>query len=736
MSSALRQAEVIGLLSRSDSRGVLDGAAREPLVPELIAIERFERVNRLLLTPEGSAPMRLLARVPFDVPQEAWPSLVVERASVQREYAPLADYSACVANGRDKWLLGSAFAPPLEVADDPTAVFALRLQGGAVLALPPLAATIFRGEEAIGRVATKRPWPYVVRRFPPLLVATCQAFLLSGVVSAGALADGATPPLPGQGAAPVPALVQVACKQPKHHAPRSGKRKHKKGCASSTTQTRRAAKPARRARQDGKAFHVAAHRAALQTPSDSTTAPTGPTGPTGPIGPTGPTGPTGPAGEQPPPNQTGGLGSGPQGSGPGTTPPAVNPPDGSGGTGQQTPPGADVGQAGTPTRVGVPALTAPGGAALTPAVGKKNDAHPVVGRHRHHHAAQPHKPAHRGRHAAPTVPSAAPPGAAGTLAPLGTPLDLSGLLPNPSWLTSGTTGVALVANRPPSFLIPIYKHAGHSYGIPWRVLAAINALETNYGHNLNVSSAGAMGWMQFMPGTWRQWAVDANGDGSKNPYDPVDAIFAAARYLHVSAYRGRYQGRARWSLRHAIYAYNHAHWYVEAVLLGTQLLGGGGRAAAARVNKDLSLPLDPWYMNALGRTDDGVDIETAPDGALVYSMTTGVVSAVASNPAGFGPNYPVVKTTKGPLKGRDIYYGHVAKSLVKPGQEVRAGQPVAIIGAAGDAASLGHGHIEIGFSDLGGDPLSHHGASAWTTAGQFMRTVLVSVSTSLGIHNS
>jgi murein DD-endopeptidase MepM/ murein hydrolase activator NlpD len=239
-----------------------------------------------------------------------------------------------------------------------------------------------------------------------------------------------------------------------------------------------------------------------------------------------------------------------------------------------------------------------------------------------------------------------------------------------------------------------------------------------------------------MPETWRQWAVDANGDGSKSPYDPADAIYTAARYLHVSAYRGRYKGRARWSLRHAIYAYNHAHWYVEAVLLGTQLLGGGGHATAARVQKNLSLPLDPWYMNALGRTDDGVDIETAPEGALVYSMTTGVVSAVASNPSGFGPNYPVVKTTTGPLKDHCIYYGHVAKALVKPGETVSAGQPIAIIGATGDAASLGHGHIEVGFSDAGGNPLSHHGAVAWTNAGQFMRTVMVSVSSRFGIHNS
>ena len=37
-----------------------------------------------------------------------------------------------------------------------------------------------------------------------------------------------------------------------------------------------------------------------------------------------------------------------------------------------------------------------------------------------------------------------------------------------------------------------------------------------------------------MPATWKQYGVDANGDGVKDPYNPVDAIFAAARYLKAA----------------------------------------------------------------------------------------------------------------------------------------------------------------------------------------------------------
>ncbi len=76
-------------------------------------------------------------------------------------------------------------------------------------------------------------------------------------------------------------------------------------------------------------------------------------------------------------------------------------------------------------------------------------------------------------------------------------------------------------------LVTIYRNAGFEYGIDWRVLAAINRVETNLGRNTHTSSAGAVGWMQFLPSTWRRWGVDASGDGIADPYDPQDAIFSA-----------------------------------------------------------------------------------------------------------------------------------------------------------------------------------------------------------------
>ena len=88
--------------------------------------------------------------------------------------------------------------------------------------------------------------------------------------------------------------------------------------------------------------------------------------------------------------------------------------------------------------------------------------------------------------------------------------------------------------QPPRFLIPIYMEAARRYGVPWQVLAAINSVETDYGRNLNTSSAGAIGWMQFEPSTWKEWGVAVDGHNVANPYDPRDAIFSAARYLQAA----------------------------------------------------------------------------------------------------------------------------------------------------------------------------------------------------------
>jgi murein DD-endopeptidase MepM/ murein hydrolase activator NlpD len=123
-------------------------------------------------------------------------------------------------------------------------------------------------------------------------------------------------------------------------------------------------------------------------------------------------------------------------------------------------------------------------------------------------------------------------------------------------------------------LLPIWKAAGAAYSVPWTVLAAINKIESNFGENMGPSSAGAIGWMQFMPDTWRMYGTDANNDGVASPWSAEDAIYSAARYLAASG--------AQTDLRKAVFAYNHAGWYVDEVMnLAAVYAAGGADLASA-----------------------------------------------------------------------------------------------------------------------------------------------------------
>ena len=151
--------------------------------------------------------------------------------------------------------------------------------------------------------------------------------------------------------------------------------------------------------------------------------------------------------------------------------------------------------------------------------------------------------------------------------------------------TSAASVQALGFYRIPLFLLPIYRAAAIQYGVPWQILAAINEVETDYGSDLSVSSAGAEGWMQFEPSTWLQYGVDALDAGYADPYNPVDAIFAAARYLHAA-------GAAK-NLRTAILAYNHSEAYAESVLLRAKLISSYPKSVIATLTGlvDARLPV-------------------------------------------------------------------------------------------------------------------------------------------------
>ena len=123
----------------------------------------------------------------------------------------------------------------------------------------------------------------------------------------------------------------------------------------------------------------------------------------------------------------------------------------------------------------------------------------------------------------------------------------------------------------PAPLLPVYQTAADSCpGLPWSVLAAIGKVETDHGRSTapgvtsGANFAGAAGPMQIGIGgkagnTFAGYAIDADGGGA-SVYSPVDAIFTAANYLcQNGADRGG-------DVAGAIFAYNHANWYVTKVL--------------------------------------------------------------------------------------------------------------------------------------------------------------------------
>lgn len=106
------------------------------------------------------------------------------------------------------------------------------------------------------------------------------------------------------------------------------------------------------------------------------------------------------------------------------------------------------------------------------------------------------------------------------------------------------------APRPADELLGYYREAADATGVPWEVLAAINLVESRMGRIRGLSTAGAVGPMQFLPSTW-------SGCCTGDPTVDRDAIIGAATYL--------VQRGALKNLDRAIHGYNNSDRYVRAV---------------------------------------------------------------------------------------------------------------------------------------------------------------------------
>jgi hypothetical protein len=139
-----------------------------------------------------------------------------------------------------------------------------------------------------------------------------------------------------------------------------------------------------------------------------------------------------------------------------------------------------------------------------------------------------------------------------------------GGLANPGVSAYAPSAEAL-ADIPPSYLA-LYQSAAARFGLDWTILAGIGKVECDHGRDPDPSCtqeghlnyAGAGGPAQFLVSTWIRYGITASGSGPPDMWDPADAILSMANYLHAAGAPSDYP--------RAIYAYNHAWWYVADVL--------------------------------------------------------------------------------------------------------------------------------------------------------------------------
>src|SRR6185437_12337989 len=171
----------------------------------------------------------------------------------------------------------------------------------------------------------------------------------------------------------------------------------------------------------------------------------------------------------------------------------------------------------------------------------------------------------------------------------------------PSGLSAAATAVA-EALIPADYLTWYTDAAQTCPGLPWSVLAGIGTVESDNGQSdlpgvhSGANFAGAEGPMQFEPATFAEYATGP--DRPLSPYDPADAIYTAAAVLCASGARG---GTGT-GIENAVFAYNHADWYVSEVMAWAAKYAaqGGSHAAATAIAFAMAQLGKPYQWGAAG----------------------------------------------------------------------------------------------------------------------------------------
>jgi cell wall-associated NlpC family hydrolase len=156
----------------------------------------------------------------------------------------------------------------------------------------------------------------------------------------------------------------------------------------------------------------------------------------------------------------------------------------------------------------------------------------------------------------------------------------------------------------PAPVLALYQEAAATCpGLPWTVLAAVGTVESDNGQSdlpgvhSGSNEAGAEGPMQFEPATFAEYdlPVPPGGEHPPSPYDPADAVYAAARLLCANG------AAAGADVPEAVYAYNHSSSYVDQVMALAQQYAatdaGPTDAPAAQAAETVAVE---WALTQIG----------------------------------------------------------------------------------------------------------------------------------------
>lgn len=238
----------------------------------------------------------------------------------------------------------------------------------------------------------------------------------------------------------------------------------------------------------------------------------------------------------------------------------------------------------------------------------------------------------------------------------------------------------------PAGMLVLYQRAATAEcdQLPWTVLAAVGKVESDHGRSTlpgvhsGSNRAGAMGPMQFLPATFAGYArpVPPGGANPPSPYDPVDAVHAAARYLCDS-------GARTGDLRAALFTYNHSGDYVNAVL------------AVARRYAAAAAPADAGDAAAkavaFARAQLGVPYVWGGDGSQLTELPDGRTRVTGG--------FDCSGLTRAAYAAAGVEMPRTARAQFAAGPQIPAGQPLEpgdLTFYGSSAATIHHVGIYIG----------------------------------------